>query len=171
MTKPTQGVNDLKVVRLIDKLNVNLHSARLQRNLSTCGSTKVGCIITDQSLRIRSSGFNGAPAGIDHCEDLGEEPKYHSELEIHAESNALGAMDWHPMVNEFIAASRRIPIPLILYLNEWDRNPAKYPPHDVVKGMLLSSGIHLIQYAVFCDFVSKSGISNLRRAIAVLREK
>ena len=64
--------------------------------MSTCAKIKVGAVIVKNN-RIISTGFNGTPSGIIHCEDyfLGrevtdEEHKLFSfRYELHAEMNAL----------------------------------------------------------------------------------
>ena len=49
-------------------------------------STRVGCCILDQDQRVRSTGFNGAPRGLDICGDNRGERLLWT---IHAEQNAI----------------------------------------------------------------------------------
>lgn len=60
--------------------------------LSTCPRRHVGCVITDEDSRIIATGYNGVPAGHEHCvcacnrvsaSDLGRCKA------VHAEANAL----------------------------------------------------------------------------------
>jgi deoxycytidylate deaminase len=61
---------------------------------ATCDRKHVGAVIVDQRHRIVSTGYNGAPAGMPHCDEVGHELK---EIDgrlscvrtLHAESNAL----------------------------------------------------------------------------------
>jgi dCMP deaminase len=38
---------------------------------ATCIRHKVGCVIVDSTNRLISSGYNGAPSGLEHCVDIG----------------------------------------------------------------------------------------------------
>ena len=61
---------------------------------ATCDRKHVGAVITDDRNRIVSTGYNGSPRGMSHCDDVGHELK---EIDgrmscvrtLHAESNAL----------------------------------------------------------------------------------
>jgi len=61
---------------------------------ATCDRKHVGAVIVDANHRIISAGYNGSPAGMPHCDDVGHELK---EIDgrmscirtLHAESNAL----------------------------------------------------------------------------------
>lgn len=63
---------------------------------SDCQRDKVGAVVVGSDRRIRSTGYNGSPAGMDGCESC---PRRTSEVEpgscysncvaIHAELNAL----------------------------------------------------------------------------------
>jgi len=52
----------------------------------TCSRAQVGAIITREGRPI-STGYNGAPAGLAHCEHGGEEKG--CEVAVHAEMNAI----------------------------------------------------------------------------------
>jgi dCMP deaminase len=71
--------------------------ARLVSKRSTCLRRKVGCVVVREK-RILSTGYNGAPAGLPHCADvgclrerLGVNPGERHELcrGLHAEQNAI----------------------------------------------------------------------------------
>lgn len=56
---------------------------------STCPRLHVGCVIV-QDKRIIATGYNGAPAHADHCDDVGcLLVDGHCERAIHAEVNAI----------------------------------------------------------------------------------
>ena len=54
---------------------------------STCSRLKVGAIIS-RSARVVSTGYNGAPAGMDHCDHALNETEP-CTWAIHAEANAI----------------------------------------------------------------------------------
>lgn len=63
---------------------------------STCLRSSVGAVIVDRNNIILSTGYNGAPSGISHCDIVGckrAESKSRQNLEdciaIHAEQNAI----------------------------------------------------------------------------------
>jgi len=68
--------------------------AHLVATRGTCDRKQVGAVIVNDRHRIVSTGYNGVPAGMPHCDDVG-----HTLVEIdgrpscvatlHAESNAL----------------------------------------------------------------------------------
>jgi len=56
---------------------------------STCERKKVGCIIV-RDKNILSTGYNGSPAGLPHCEEVGCEIENSSCIRTtHAEQNAI----------------------------------------------------------------------------------
>jgi len=56
---------------------------------STCDRAFVGCVLVREK-RILTTGFNGSPAGQDHCEDVGHlMVEGHCIRTIHAETNAI----------------------------------------------------------------------------------
>jgi len=66
---------------------------------STCAKMKVGAVIFRDG-RIISTGWNGGPSGVSHCEDkyknhnrdekfLKSHSKFSEKIEIHAECNAI----------------------------------------------------------------------------------
>jgi dCMP deaminase len=56
---------------------------------STCDRAFVGCVLVREK-RILTTGFNGSPAGQDHCEEVGHlMVEGHSVRTIHAETNAI----------------------------------------------------------------------------------
>ena len=56
---------------------------------STCDRALVGCVLV-LDKRILTSGFNGSPAGQDHCDEIGHlMVDGHCVRTIHAETNAI----------------------------------------------------------------------------------
>ena len=51
----------------------------------TCSRLKVGALLVRDG-RVLSSGRNGAPAGLEHCQHEADEP---CEVSVHAETNAI----------------------------------------------------------------------------------
>lgn len=57
--------------------------------LSTCDRGYVGCLIL-QGKRIIASSYNGAPSGMDHCDDVGHDIEHSHCVRVnHAEENAI----------------------------------------------------------------------------------
>lgn len=73
------------------------------QTFSTCGKRKYFAIVLDEQGRVLSTGYNGGPTGMKHCED-GECPRlaenspsgssYDNCIAIHAEANALLFSDY-----------------------------------------------------------------------------
>jgi len=71
---------------------------------STCMRRKVGAVIVKDD-RILATGYNGAPAGFDHCDEIGRCKKdcakapsgaYHDKcVGVHAEQNAIVMAAYH----------------------------------------------------------------------------
>lgn len=74
-----------------------MRMAHLISTRATCVRRAVGCVITDERNRIVSTGYNGLPGGMPHCNDNhpceGAECPSGTELDlclaIHAEVNAI----------------------------------------------------------------------------------
>jgi dCMP deaminase len=68
--------------------------ARIVAARATCDRKHVGALLTTSDHRIIATGYNGAPRGMPHCDEVGHEMK---DIDgrpscirtIHAESNAL----------------------------------------------------------------------------------
>jgi dCMP deaminase len=71
-----------------------LRIAEVVATRATCSRKLVGAVIVDAKRRIVATGYNGAPRGLPHCDDVGHELKEIDGREscvrtLHAESNAL----------------------------------------------------------------------------------
>ena len=66
-----------------------LKISELVGSRSTCDRAHVGAVITKNKV-ILSTGYNGAPRGLPHCDDVGHEiVAGHCIRTIHAEANAI----------------------------------------------------------------------------------
>lgn len=81
-----------------DNITYFMDLAEVVARRSTCMRRKVGAVLVDKSNRILSTGYNGAPSGLLHCNVVGclrEELKIESGKDhqlcrgLHAEWNAL----------------------------------------------------------------------------------
>ena len=82
----------------ISKINTYLNCAEVFAYRSTCIKRKYGAVIVKDDVVI-STGYNGAPRGMDNCCDIGKCPRIERNLHqgdgyamcraIHAEANAL----------------------------------------------------------------------------------
>lgn len=62
--------------------------AKLCARRSTCGRLQVGAVITDLG-RIIATGYNGPPAGFEHCAEYGCDVLKVCTRTVHAEANAI----------------------------------------------------------------------------------
>ncbi|MDH4123315.1 MAG: cytidine/deoxycytidylate deaminase family protein [Thermoplasmata archaeon] len=88
----------MKKIRRISKDEYFMNIAREVSKRSTCTRRQIGAIIVSDVGEIKSTGYNGNPRGMPHCEDIGcirDDLKIPSgtRLEtctaVHAEQNAL----------------------------------------------------------------------------------
>lgn len=65
--------------------------ADLTRERATCNRLMVGAVIVDRHNRLVGSGYNGSPAGLPHCTEVGCLKDAHGRCKrcVHAELNAL----------------------------------------------------------------------------------
>ncbi len=69
----------------ISRTQVGMLSARLQARRGTCNRLQVGAVV-EVGGRIVAGGYNGAPAGAEHCNHVDKEPCTRA---IHAEANLI----------------------------------------------------------------------------------
>lgn len=64
--------------------------AYLAATRATCDRKHVGALIVSPDHRVVATGYNGAPAGVDSCDEIGHQMvDNHCVGTLHAESNAL----------------------------------------------------------------------------------
>lgn len=68
------------------RVNMLMGVARLISSRSTCSRAQVGCVIAIDS-RIISTGYNGAPTGLEHCWHKDDDDPCADS--VHAEANAI----------------------------------------------------------------------------------
>jgi dCMP deaminase len=57
---------------------------------SSCPRKRVGAVLFDSDMRLRGSGYNGAPSGEAHCDEAGHDMEDgHCTRAVHAEANAI----------------------------------------------------------------------------------
>lgn len=125
-----------------------LEIAKVVAKRSTCDRANVGAVIAKNKV-ILSTGYNGAPRGLPHCDDIGHEiVGGHCIRTIHAEANAIAQ-----------AARNGAPIEgatIFLTIS---------PCYDCFK-MMINSGIKEVIYKDF--YMSRYGLS---KAVLVLSKK
>lgn len=77
-------------MKRIPRNRLFMEAARLFSARGTCERAVVGAVIVKDG-RIISTGYNGAPAGLDHCTDVGCDTAVDGSCQraIHAETNAI----------------------------------------------------------------------------------
>lgn len=125
-----------------------LEIAKVIAKRSTCDRARVGAVISRNKV-ILSTGYNGAPRGLPHCDDVGHEMvDGHCIRTAHAEVNAIAQ-----------AAKNGIPIEgATMYLTI-------SPCYDCFK-MLVNAGIKEVIYDSF--YMSRYGAS---KAVLTLAKK
>ncbi len=125
-----------------------LEIAKVVSTRSTCDRANVGAVIAKNKV-ILSTGYNGAPRGLPHCDDVGHEiAGGHCIRTIHAEANAIAQ-----------AARNGAPIEgATIYLTI-------SPCYDCFK-MMINGGIKEVVYKEF--YMSRYGLS---KAVLELSEK
>ena len=113
------------------KLRCMMKMAIIASEMSTCSRRHVGCVVTDENLRILSIGFNGRKANVGHCIDSNPTGDKEFCNCIHAEQNA-NAFDAHPKMIDRIYFVTTFPcdscmkllaannVVAIYYLTEYD---------------------------------------------------
>ncbi len=68
--------------------------ALLLANRATCDRKKVGAVIVNSDHRILTTGYNGSPPGMPHCDEVGHllatiDGRHSCMRTVHAEENAI----------------------------------------------------------------------------------
>lgn len=134
---PSDGSYQLITTSAGDRPTFELTFFRIAEELSlraTCPRASVGCVIT-RNNQILSTGYNGAPAGMPHCSDLGCIMEGgHCVRSVHAEMNAIASAARHgvsllgatayctllPCINCFNALAQA-GVEIILYDRQYER--------------------------------------------------
>jgi len=124
--------------------------------MSTCERVQVGCVIVRDG-RIISTGWNGVPAGQEHCKNeyafgglpIESHHTWSTKNELHAETNAIGYAaqngvstkdaDLYTSVSPCIDCAKLIiaaGIFKVIYVNDYDRS-------DDGKNFLRKNNIHM----------------------------
>ena len=87
--------------------------ARVVSLRATCPRAQIGAVIVSGDNRVLATGYNGAPAGEPHCEDVGcNLVDGHCTTTIHAEVNAVAsaARQGHALIGSHIYVTGDRPI-------------------------------------------------------------
>jgi len=107
--------------------------AKMVAKRSTCDRRNVGAVIV-KDKNILSTGYNGSPKGLPHCDEAGHEiSDGHCVRTIHAEANALIQAAKHGVAVDGA----------VMYLTD-------SPCYDCFK-MLVNSGIKEVVYGEYYD--------------------
>ncbi|KKR46681.1 MAG: hypothetical protein UT82_C0009G0045 [Parcubacteria group bacterium GW2011_GWB1_40_14] len=107
--------------------------AKIVAKRSTCDRRNVGAVIV-KDKNILSTGYNGSPKGLPHCDEAGHEMSDgHCVRTIHAEANALIQAAKHGVAVDGA----------VMYLTD-------SPCYDCFK-MLVNSGIKEVVYGEYYD--------------------
>jgi len=107
--------------------------AKMVAKRSTCDRRNVGAVIV-KDKNILSTGYNGSPKGLPHCDEAGHEMSDgHCVRTIHAEANALIQAAKHGVAMD----------EAVMYLTD-------SPCYDCFK-MLVNSGIKEVVYGEYYD--------------------
>jgi dCMP deaminase len=69
-----------------------METARLMARRSTCSErVAVGAVLSTKDRRVVATGYNGSPAGMPHCDNVGcvKDDHGHCLVSVHAEVNAI----------------------------------------------------------------------------------
>jgi dCMP deaminase len=119
-----------------------LKIAEIASSRSTCDRRHVGAVIVKDKV-VLSTGYNGSPRGLDHCDDVGHEiVGGHCVRTVHAEANAIAIAQ---------AALKGVSINgACIYLTN-------SPCYDCFK-MIINAGIREVKYRDF--YMSRYEASN-----------
>lgn len=74
----------------ISRQSLYMQIAQLVSKRGTCDRARVGAVIVDREGNIQSIGYNGAPAGMPHCDEVGHDIVLEQCIRAtHAEQNAI----------------------------------------------------------------------------------
>jgi len=126
----------------LDKHNYYLNIADAVSKRGTCLRRNYGAVIVNND-EIISTGYNGAPRGVENCCDSGE--CLRNKLGIPRGQNYTVCKSVHGEQNAIISASRKDMIGGYLYLSGRDKETGKYVENanccSICKRMIINAGI------------------------------
>ena len=125
----------------VSKIDTYLNCAEVFAYRSTCIKRKYGAVIVKDDCVI-STGYNGAPRGLDNCCDIGECPRM--KLGLHQGDGYSICRAVHAEANALLNCSRQQTIGADLYLvgvNPSDNSIHKAKPCPLCARMIIQAGI------------------------------
>ena len=141
MVKPEQG-------KRISKIDTYLNCAEVFAYRSTCIKRKYGAVIVKDDVVI-STGYNGAPRGVENCCDIGKCPRI--ERNMHQGDGYGICRADHAEANALLNCSRLQTIGADLYLsgvNPVDNSIHKAKPCPLCARMIIQAGIENVYMRV-----------------------
>ena len=128
----------------MNDLQFFLEVAEAAARQSTCLRRKQGAVIVDQNRHIISTGFNGVPRGMPHCDEIGT--CLRNVLEIPRGERYEVCCSIHGEMNALLQAGRNAN-GCVLYLYCWDVEGAREiipKPCFLCTKMMINSGIEKV---------------------------
>lgn len=128
----------------ISKINTYLNCAEVFAYRSTCIKRKYGAVIVKDDVVI-STGYNGAPRGMDNCCDIGKCPRI--ERDLHQGDGYAMCRAIHAEANALLNCSRAQTIGADLYLvgiNPKDNSIHKAKPCPLCARTIIQAGIRYV---------------------------
>ncbi len=131
---------------------------------ASCDRKKVGAVVVSPDKRIVSTGYNGAPAGVDDCDTVGHtmvqtgidtsgQPKMSCIATIHAETNAIAfagraanGCDLYVTVTPCADCSKLIVNAGICRVYYADFYSSRYGKSETTEEYLVKAGVEVIHY-------------------------
>lgn len=127
--------------------------AYLAASRASCDRRHVGAVIVTPDRRVVATGYNGAPAGMDSCDDVGHQMvDGHCVRTLHAESNAIDfagraaqGCDLYVTVTPCWDCAKRIINAGVMRVTFDQYYPSRYGKSQDVPGYLRDAGIEVTQ--------------------------
>ena len=133
-----------KASERISKITTYLNCAEVFAYRSTCIKRKYGAVIVKDDVVI-STGYNGAPRGMDNCCDIGKCPRI--ERNLHQGDGYAMCRAIHAEANALLNCSRSQTIGADLYLvgvNPKDNSIHKAKPCPLCARTIIQAGIRYV---------------------------
>ncbi|MBR4036144.1 MAG: cytidine deaminase [Oscillospiraceae bacterium] len=128
----------------VSKIDTYLNCAEVFAYRSTCIKRKYGAVIVKDDVVI-STGYNGAPRGMDNCCDLGKCPRM--ERNMHQGQGYAMCRAVHAEANALLNCSRQQTIGADLYLvgiNPKDNSIHRAKPCPICAREIIQAGIRYV---------------------------